>query len=129
MKATVTRQVEINVKYIRIIVPVRYDDEDMPYDFPFRKNNDLWDVLIDIETGKIQDWPEGYEYGLYMKVCDSGLYYLLDYAFEPISELQDYVPHGIVPGDHGDYIDLKIGKDGTISNWPKKPDVSEFFHG
>jgi hypothetical protein len=126
MKVTVNKPIEIEVKYIIICVPVRYDEEDIPNDFPFRRN-DIWEVLVDIETGKIKDWPYGYEYVLVMKVCDSGYYQLLDEAFGPIAEIEDYVPHGIVPGSYGDYIELTIEKDGTISNWPEKPDVSAFF--
>ena len=41
--------------------------------------------------------------------------------------VQDYVPHGVVPGEYGDYVILKIDK-GRIVNWPAKPDVSEFFN-
>lgn len=39
----------------------------------------------------------------------------------------EYVPNGIVPGEYGDYIDLKINADGIITNWPKNPDCSKFF--
>ena len=41
----------------------------------------------------------------------------------------DVPAHGVVPGEDGDYIILKIAADGTITNWPKKPDVSAFFGG
>ena len=41
----------------------------------------------------------------------------------------DYVPNAVIPGEWGDYIDLQIAADGTITNWPKKPDVSAFFGG
>ena len=40
---------------------------------------------------------------------------------------QEYVPHGVVPGEYGDYIHLNIDSDGTIANWPKKPNVKAFF--
>ena len=127
MKVTVKRPVEIDVRTLRLSVPVRYEDEDMPFDFPFR-NGDVWEVTIDIETGKIKDWPEGVEHDLYMKVVDCGSYWLYDENSQMVGWIdQDYVPNDIVPGEYGDYIDMKIAGDGTIKNWPKNPSVAQFF--
>lgn len=127
MKVTVTKPVEIDVKFVRMSVAVRYDEDDMPNDFPFRKG-DVWDITIDIDTGKIENWPAGVEHELYMKVCDQGSYWLLDSDRSMVGWIdEDYVPNDVVPGDYGDYIDMKIKGDGTIENWPKKPDVSAFF--
>ena len=39
----------------------------------------------------------------------------------------EYVPLGVVPGAYDDYVSLCIDENGIIANWPKKPDVSEFF--
>ncbi len=126
MKVTVSKPVEIEIKYMRIAVPVRYDEEDMPNDFPFRKD-DVWDIVVDIDTGKIENWPEGVENSLYMKVCDEGSYFLLDANREEVgSIINDYVPKA-VPGEYGDYINFEIASDGTITNWKKKPNVSKFF--
>ena len=60
---------------------------------------------------------------------DQGVYSLIDDKGSVEAELdREYVPHGIVPGQYGDYISLKIhGGRGIITNWPKKPDISEFF--
>ena len=127
MRFTVTKPVEIQVSFVRIAVAVRYEDEDMPFDFPGRIG-DMWSVTVDIETGKILDWPEGVKHELYMKVCDEGSYYLLDSDMEAVGQIeQDYVPHGVVPGKYGDYIEMDIRSDGTIGNWPKRLDVSDFF--
>ena len=125
MKFTVEKPVEIDIKYIAISVDVRYEDEDMPYDFPSR-NNDLWSVKIDIDTGKIENWP-GVEYELHMKVCDCGLYWLYDVDGNEVASINGYVPDKIIPGDGDDYIYMQIAKDGTIKNWPKKPKISQFF--
>lgn len=127
MKVTVKKPVTINIKTIRIIVAVRYGDEDMPFDFPFR-NDDTWDISVDVDTGKIMDWPQGVEYDLHMKVCDCGSYWLYDENGEQVgANGEDYAPNTIVPGSYGDYIEMKIAADGTITNWPKKPRVSAFF--
>lgn len=126
MKATVMKPVEIEIKYIEMNLPVRYDDEDMPESFPFR-DGEWWSVTVDIDTGKIQDWPKGWAYDLYMKVVDGGTYRLLDANRDLVKEISDYVPHGVVPGEFGDYVDLKINSSGKIANWPKKPDVDAWF--
>ena len=118
MKATVIKPVEIEVNSIALQLPVRYDDEDMPYEFPFR-DGDMWNAEIMIDSGQIKNWPEGTEFDLYMKVTDSGSYILRDSKGEEVSAIrQDYVPHGVVPGEYGDYVSIKIQGDGVISNWP-----------
>ena len=54
------------------------------------------------------------------------------YPPSEIVKIKDEVDHFANVRDEvrlasGDYIDLKIAADGTITNWPKKPDVSAFF--
>lgn len=125
MKFEVTKPTTIDVKYVSISVAVRYDDEDMPYDFPFRTGN-MWSVVVDIETGKIKDWPKvewSEDFDLYMKVCDCGVYKLLDADMFVLGETDGYVPHGVVPGEYGDYIHLIIQENGKIKNWKGKRDI------
>lgn len=127
MKFTVTRPVEIDIRYVSINVAVRYEDEDIPYDFPLRVG-DAWKAIVDIDTGIIHDWPVGQVGELSMKVCDDGTYQLLDENMMLIAFIEeDYVPHGVVPGQYGDYIELTIDATGRITNWPKKVRVDEFF--
>ena len=126
MKLTVKKQVEIDVRYVRIVAAVRYGEEDIPNDFPFRKG-DVWDVTVDIETGTILDWP-GPAASLNMKVCDQGSYYLLGKSREVLASIENnYAPNELIPGEHGDYIEMEISADGTVTNWSQPPDVSEFF--
>jgi hypothetical protein len=126
---TVWTEADIDVRLVTIQVPVKYDEEDMPNDFPFRKG-DIWEILVDFETGVIQNWPKGVSHDLYMKVTDGGTYILHSAGGTTLAKLeQEYVPHGVVPGDYGDYIELKIDENGKITNWPKKPNVSAFFQG
>jgi phosphoribosylformylglycinamidine (FGAM) synthase PurS component len=63
-----------------------------------------------------------------MKVRDRGSYTLLDPQMQTIAKIeQDYVPHGVIPGSYGDYIELDIDANGKIRNWPKSFDLHEFF--
>lgn len=125
MKAYRTVIEEVNIQSIEVILPVRYDDEDIPYDAP-KRCGDMWQAKIDIATGEIYNWPQGKTLNMYMKVVDTGTYILRDGSGNFIAELNDYVPHGIIPGEWGDYVDFKIDETGKITNWPKKIDLSEF---
>ncbi len=127
MKITLPMPSYIEVTTIRVVLPVRYKDEDMPLDFPLR-DGDEWKADIDIETGKIAGWPSGRGGNVQMKVVDEGLYYLLDQAGNTVASLEgDYVP-SIIPGEFGDYVDLQI-YDGTILNWkqPSEEDILKSF--
>lgn len=133
MKFIVTKPTEIDVQKVRIDISPRHigngDDYDLQLDTPMlNETKDSWQADVMIGSGQILDWPDGIELDLYCKVCDAGSYHLLDNEDNVIASIEDnYVPHGVVPGDYGDYVDLKIGSDGVIKNWPQKPDVSEFF--
>ena len=127
MKITVKVEREFDIKYLSMVLPVKYDDEDMPYDFPFR-SGEQWSVTVDIDEGKILDWPQGVSHGLFMKVTDGGVYQLLGPDKELVAMIQDYVPHSMVPGEYGDYVKLNIDESGVITNWKvdKSRIVSDF---
>lgn len=48
MKTTALRPAEVEIAAVEISVPVKYGDEDMPDDFPFR-HRDMWCVTVDAE--------------------------------------------------------------------------------
>ena len=122
-----TMNVEYDIATVRLELAVRHGDDDMPDDFPFRKG-EMWRVDVDANTGRIKDWPKGLAHELYMKVVDCGTYTLLDPTGAQLAIIEnDYVPHGVVPGKYGDYVDLKINEDGVITNWPKRFDIEAFF--
>lgn len=127
MKALIPVTKEVDIKMVKVDVAVRYDEEDIPNDFPLR-NGDMWSAIIEIDTGKILDWPQGKTGEMYMKVCDQGSYFLLDEGGNTVLSIEDdYVPNGLIPGEYGDYIDLKIDENGVITNWKKHPSIADFI--
>ena len=116
----------VDVKYIHLAVNVRYEEEDMPNDFPGRAD-DVWIAMIDIENKKVMGWPEGVEAEFsQMKVCDEGTYKLLDENKKIVLSRDGYVPNSLLPGEYGDYLSMKISGDGTIENWNPNANLSDF---
>lgn len=117
----------IDVKYLNINLPVRYDDEDIPYDAPMRCG-DVWQAHIDIDAGIVLDWPQGKTLNMHMKVCDSGIYTLYTAEGEEVACIEgDYVPNSLVPGEYSDYVHLNIDATGKIINWPANPNLADFY--
>jgi len=132
MKTRVKVLQEIEIKTVVIDLKPRYigdtDDDDMPTDFPLLDDSKThWCVRVDIDTGIIEGWPDGETRDMHVKVCDEGIYRLLDANGAEVAMIADYVPHGVVPGSYGDYVELAIDGAGRITNWPDAPDVSRFF--
>ena len=73
-------------------------------------------IVIDVETGIIRGWPIGKSGELEMKVCDEGIYTLLDADDAIIESKEGYVP-SCIPGKYGDYVCFKINENGKIANW------------
>jgi hypothetical protein len=126
MKITITEKKEVNVKYLKALCGVRYwedaivngkEDEDGNM-IPCRVG-DCWSPLIDIESGKILNWKEGTLADIHYKVCDAGVYTLLDDNKDEIKESDGYVPDCMCPegNGYGDYVIMKVDKDGKIANW------------
>ena len=144
------------VKYIRLILPVRYDEEDMPNCMPFRsgnvfdityeiKNGDIVDFMKDaIDINGIIDWniltnrvsANSLEDNLIfelsdMKVTDEGKYYLLDENLNVLYSLEEeYVPDSYsIDGEYGDYVNLHIDlNNGKILNLKENATFKEFFN-
>lgn len=138
MKVVIKSSLEVEVKYVKVELPIRYE-EDIPKNFPLReevpidKNGyDWWKGTIEINTGKILEWPLGQVGEFYLKVVDEGSYYLLDENQKIVASIeQNYVPNQLLPPNdgYGDYVNFKIDENGIVTNWYKMPVVSEFSNG
>ena len=133
MKATIKVKKDVDIRIVRISIAPRYigdsDDDDIPSDFPLLDlGRGVWNADVLIDTGEIVDWPKGDPRSMHVKVCDAGIYSLLDAEGNVLAEHDGYVPHGVVPGSYGDYVELTINENGVITNWPKDPSLDDFFN-
>jgi len=85
---------------------------------PLRVGDD-WRPTIELATGRILDWPAGFELQTCYKVCDAGEYWLLDADRKRIAKSKGYYVPGFLDQKDadGDYIVLDVGADGLIKGW------------
>ncbi|MBF0803326.1 MULTISPECIES: hypothetical protein [unclassified Neisseria] len=127
MKIEVLKPVEIEVYAVRINAALDEESAETVPDFLLQDGGDF-EILIEIDTGRVVGWQGNVPVRIADKLSDSGTYTLLDKDMNHIARLEhEYVPNRLIPGDYGDYINLKINAEGCVENWPKQPDVSEFF--
>lgn len=133
MQIEVTVKQKIDVKTLHVEAGARYwedatvngvEDEEGEL-IPFR-DGDYWKPVIELETGKVIDWPKGTIALIHYKVCDDGTYMLKGENGEEVKYKGDYVPNILSPKEngYGDYIIMDIDENGFIQNW--KADLSGF---
>lgn len=118
---------EFEVKTVLVDAGVRYwenasinDVDDENGDLIPCRVGDRWMPIIDLETGIITNWEKGKEANIHYKVCDDGEYWLQDGNGDSIIKAKGYyVPNFLSIEDNGfgDYIIMKVDKDGLINNW------------
>ena len=131
METPVKRTEEVEVKTLSVVAHVRYwcdatvnglkgvdDDEAADPGIPCRVG-DSWCPVIDVDTGQITNWTKGTTATVHYKVCDAGVYELLDPKGNRIATLDGYVPSMMSPdgNGYGDYIKMTIDADGFIEGW------------
>lgn len=128
IKRKVLVEKEIDIAWVSIRVP--YDDDDEIPEGTHGADDGVLDLMIEIATGQIVNWPaDGKAINIYLKPRDSGTYKLIAADGILIAEIdENYVPNGIVPGDYGDYVDLRVNAVGKVVNW-KRPGQLEFDDG
>ena len=128
MELAIKKAATIQAKYLQVTVPIRFDEEDIPNDFPCRKA-DIWEIVIDLDNGFIEDWESIGDDEVFLKVSDSGKYRLLDESKNEIVSISDYVPECLmIEDDDPDYISINIREDGYIKGWDAQhKDLVNFF--
>jgi len=116
---------EVEVVKLDVSAGVRYwedgtidGQEDIDGNMPLRKT-EFWCPRIDLKTGVIDEWPNGVTAQIHYKVCDAGVYSLLDNEGNTVASIEGYVPRIMSPEDngYGDYIIMSINGEGKISDW------------
>ena len=76
---------ETSDAYVRDQLPcmkeVTYTKRDIWSGKETRKSRKDWCPVIDVNEGKILDWPEGFCLETYFKVCDQGIYVYSNYEY------------------------------------------------
>lgn len=100
--------------------------------WPELRQNDYLRLLIELETGKVINWPK--ELGHFdfydFKLCDSGIYALMKTPQPSEDDLsyEGYVPGCIGEGGYGDYLEFEINDEGYIDDWDfDNEDYKEFL--
>lgn len=131
MKIFLKVEKEFDANYLLVSAGVRYwegaeidgvEDKDGTL-IPF-KDGDYWCPLIDIEKGVIVGWPQGTTAKIHYKVCDNGIYKLLDGDLSTIAYKEGYVIDSMCPSGngYGDYIIMNVNKNGNIREWNFYPE-------
>jgi len=118
-------------------------DEKVFYDLPCTLSE--WDkndkqthylqLIINLETGKVENWRKNILLETHFKVCDEGEYSFLDENFNEVINITDefdqyYVPDFLSLEDdgYGDYVYIDIMSDGTIKHFDLMKDrILEYF--
>lgn len=93
------------------------------------KEGAFWKPTILLDSGRIENWPNGTTAEIHYKVCDAGQYWLEDAGGIRAKYKSFYVPGELLcPGEngYGDYIILTVGSDGSIANWQTTLDAEEW---
>ena len=122
----VTVKEEKQVHYLKCEIGVLYWEdsevngkEDTNGDLiPLRKE-ETWNPVIRLDIGKIIGWPKGTTANIHYKVCDAGVYTLMDLSHEDVVSIDGYVPNMLCPegGGYGDYVIMKVDENGIIDKF------------
>ena len=165
MKVRVTRPTDIELRYLKAKMGVRYwvdckyskdngqtwidpedDDEetdakvreDMPFIVPEKDRWGMtyyWVITIDLNEGKVLDWPSDFMISTNFKVCDDGEYIFLDENKEEVINITKEYDQYYVPGflsleddGYGDYVYIDVDSEGNIHNFDlMKKEIQRFF--
>lgn len=134
MKIRLKIEKEFDVKYLAVTAGIRHPESVIVDDVECGELSEIpchdgkhWQVMIDVDTGVITNWPKGVTADICAKVCDDGIYSILDENKQELKRLVHcYVPDCLAINDngYGDYIIMEIDADGKIKDW--NPSFDEF---
>lgn len=93
------------------------------------RNGDKWCPVIELQTGRVLNWPANVTADIHYKVCDQGEYWLGTETQRTHKYKGHYVPDELLcVGDtgYGDYIILAVLDTGLIKDW--QPPAIDFTY-
>lgn len=147
MKITINNPVEYEAKFLKVDAGVRYwedakvngvEDTDCEEtkgaptvpcaeyvgerSGVLRGNSWRWRPIIDIDEGKIVNWKQGVTAHIHYKVCDDGIYEVIEANGNVLAAHEGYVPDIMCPAGqgYGDYIIMNVDENGIIKGWKKE---------
>ena len=127
MKIEVYKLTELEIYSVRIEVELHDDVSEKLPKHLFNDDGEL-DLLIEVDTGKVISWQGNEPVSIHDNIRNNGAYTLFDKCGGEVAYLNNYyIPHDLIPGKRGEYIHIDISEDGFVTNWPKVPNVAEFF--
>ena len=126
MQVVLTKTQTYDVKYLKCSIGARYwedssvnGEEDTNGDLIPLRDGDYWCPIIDLDTGIIQDWPEGTTASIHYKSCDDNEFQLWGTDKNIIHTQNSYVPEFLAINDDsfGDYVIMEIEANGQITDW------------
>ncbi len=133
MKIELTVKKEFEVTHLNVNAGVRYWEdatvngiEDTDGLLIPCRINERWMPLIDLETGIITNWKKGVKAEIQYKICDDGIYILLDKDSNVVKEIEGYVPNilDLHEDGFGDCIIINVDENGLIEDF--KCDLTYF---
>jgi hypothetical protein len=123
----IKKEVEYQVEVLKVSAGVRYWEDAIINGVEALEDgsntpcvvNGRWELNIDVNNGQILNWLIGNTAKVHYKVCDDGIYTLLDKDRNQIIQKDDYVIDCLAIGDngYGDYIILEINENGFIKDF------------
>lgn len=91
-------------------------------------NGDTISLEIDIDTGKVTNWPKNCPTDFHdIKIVDTGNYWLVDDNADLVVGYTGYVPSCLGEGGYGDYLEFEIDENSYIVDWSfGQEDYDEF---
>ena len=106
MKAKIKVTKEVMVQDVTMVFPSREDEGNRNY-------GSMYFLNVCVDTGLVHNWHKNRPKKIFEKVCDAGIYELFDESDDSLARLEgEEVPHGLIPGDYGEYIELHIDENG-----------------
>ena len=148
MNNSLKSKLENEARFLRISIPydkrdkyttVSFDDgltleleNDESFVLPmYDIETKILEFWVDLKERKMKDWGESNGYlNVWAKVRDEGTYTLYDTDKKPLWQIRGYIPNALIPPydmGFGDYLELTIEADGTLPEWQKEPDFSDFL--